>query len=172
MGTTVLSNTVVELPLNGRDWAQLTSLEPGVSTVRTQFPVGTTSVVANRGFGPQMTIAGTRPQMNNYRLDGISVVDYSGGSPSSVLAQTLGVDAIAEFSVVTSNHSAEHGRTSGGVINAITRSGTNSFHGNAYWFLRDEGWDARSATDPGVGNLPPFHRNQFGGTIGGHCCPN
>ena len=167
MGTTVLSNTVVELPLNGRDWAQLTSLEPGVSTVRTQFPVGATSVVANRGFGPQMTIAGTRPQMNNYRLDGISVVDYSGGSPSSVLAQTLGVDAIAEFSVVTSNHSAEYGRTSGGVINAITRSGTNSFHGNAYWFLRDEGWDARSATDPGVGNLPPFHRNQFGGTMGG-----
>ena len=79
-----------------------------------------------------MTISGTRPQLNNYRLDGISIVDYAGGAPGSVLGVALGVDAVAEFSVLTSNYSAEYGRTSGGVINAITRSGTNQIHGDAY----------------------------------------
>lgn len=166
VGTVVASETVVELPLNGRDWTQLTSLNPGVAPIYTQVPNGATAPRANRGFGAQLTIAGTRPQMNNYRVDGVSVVDYSGGSPGSVLAQSLGVDAIQEFSVITSNYSAEYGRTSGGVINAVTRSGTNTFHGDAYWFIRDEGLDARSYFDP-AGPLPPFHRNQFGGSVGG-----
>ena len=165
LGGLTNDTTIVELPLNGRDWGSLANLMPGVAAVsQIQQATGATVPKGNRGYGNQMTIAGTRPQMNNYRLDGISIVDYSGGTPASVIALTLGVDAIAEFSAITANQSAEYGRTSGGVINAITKAGTNQFHGDAYWFLRDEGWDARSATDT---KTLPFHRNQFGGSVGG-----
>lgn len=169
LGSLTNATTVAELPLNGRDWGALANLSPGVAAVQVQQTTGATVPKGNRGYGNQMTIAGTRPQMNNYRLDGISIVDYSGGTPASVISLTLGVDAIAEFSVVTSNHSAEYGRTSGGVINGITKSGTNQFHGDAYWFIRDEGFDARSATDK---STLPFHRNQFGGSIGGPIIKN
>jgi hypothetical protein len=161
----VSSQTVVELPLNGRDWTQLATLQPAVHLVTTQMPISANSNRSNRGFGSQLTISGTRPQLNNYRLDGVSIVDNAGGAPGSALGIALGVDAIAEFSVVTANHSAEYGRTSGGVINAITRSGTNKIHGDAYWFLRDEGVDARNFFDPA--KIPPFHRNQFGASAGG-----
>jgi hypothetical protein len=165
LGNVVNSTTVVELPLNGRDWAQLATLESGVNTLQTQITGGFTAPRGNRGFGTQLTISGTRPQMNNYRLDGISLVDYAGGAPGSVLGITLGVDAIGEFSVLTSNYSAEYGRTSGGVLNAVTRSGKNQFHGDAYWFIRDEGFDARGYFD--TASVPPFHRNQFGASAGG-----
>jgi outer membrane receptor protein involved in Fe transport len=157
-------NTIVELPLNGRDWTQLASLQPGVDTVQTQVQTGGTTSRGKRGDGVQMTISGTRSQLNNYRLDGISVMDYVNGSPGSALGVALGVDAIAEFSVLTANYSAEYGRTAGGVVNATTRSGTNQIHGTAYWFLRDEGFDAKNFFDNAI---PPFHRNQFGGSVGG-----
>lgn len=158
------STTVRELPLNGRDWSSLAVLQPGTLGIRTQ--IGTTGTVnrGNRGFGNQLSVSGHRPTENNYRVNGISVNDYSNGSPGSVAGAQLGVDAIQEFSVLTSNYTAEYGRTSGGVINAITRQGTNGFHGSAYWFLRDEGLDAKSFFDV---KKSPFHRNQFGGALGG-----
>src|SRR5437762_9720354 len=112
-----------------------------------------------------MTISGGRPTQNSYRLDGALVNDYSNAGPGSVLGQNLGVDAIQEFSVLTSNYSAEYGKTSGGVVNAVTRSGTNSFHGSAYEFLRNSALDARNFFDGPT--IPPFKRNQFGGAIGG-----
>lgn len=160
----VNSKTVVDLPLNGRDWTQLAALQPGVAGVITQQPNGANANRGNRGYGAQLSISGTRPQTNNYRLDGISIVDYAGGSPGSVLGIALGVDAVAEFSVLTANQSAEFGRTAGGVVNAVTRSGTNRFHGDAYWFMRDEDFDARGFFDT---STPPFHRNQFGASAGG-----
>src|SRR5579864_2578654 len=128
LGSSTLSGevegtTVRELPLNGRDWASLATLEPGVASVRAH-PQGTQ---ASRGLGMQMTISGNRPTQNSFRLDGALVNDYSNAGPGSVLGENLGVDAIEEFSVLTSNYSAEYGFTSGGVINAITRSGTNTF---------------------------------------------
>jgi outer membrane receptor protein involved in Fe transport len=158
------SNTIVELPLNGRDWTQLALLEPGVDRVQTQVQTGGTTSRGKRGNGVQLTISGTRSQLNNYRLDGVSLMDYINGSPGSALGIALGVDAVAEFSVVTANSSAEYGRTAGGVVNATTRSGTNQIHGTAYWFLRDEDFDARNFFDS---TLPPFHRNQFGASVGG-----
>src|SRR5438309_8011115 len=97
-----------------------------------------------RGFGNQLSISGGKPVQNNYRLDGVSLNDYANGAPGSVLGGNLGVDAIQEFSVLTSNYSAEYGKTSGGVVNAITRSGTNAFHGSAYEFLRNSALDARN----------------------------
>ena len=163
----VNATTVRELPLNGRSWTDLAQLQAGVSAIHTQpdFAAGTDR--GNRGFGQQLTISGARPQQNNYRLDGVSLNDYANGAPGSVLGGNLGVDAIEEFSVITSNYSAEYGKTSGGVVNAITRSGTNKIHGSAYEFLRNSKLDAKNYFDDPTQPIPPFKRNQFGGTIGG-----
>src|SRR5260370_20621809 len=99
----VTATTVRELPLNGRSWTDLAALQPGVSTIQTQPSFATGSDRGNRRFGQQLTISGARPQQNNYRLDGISLNDYANGAPGSVLGGNLGVDAIQEFSVLTSN---------------------------------------------------------------------
>src|SRR6202158_6310347 len=165
IGATVNATTVRELPLNGRSWTDLAALQPGVETIQTQPTFATGSDRGNRGFGQQLTISGARPQQNNYRLDGVSLNDYANGAPGSVLGGNLGVDAIQEFSVLTSNYSAEYGKTSGGVVNAITRSGTNAFHGSAYEFLRNSKLDAANFFERG--QRSPFKRNQFGGDIGG-----
>ncbi len=163
--------TVRELPLNGRSWTDLASLQPGVVTAESHLLNGD----QNRGFGAQISISGGRPQLNNYRLDGISINDYANGGPGSVLGGNLGVDAIQEFSVLTSNYSAEYGKTAGGVVNAITRSGTNQFHGSVYEFLRNSALDADNFFDNATCSKPPFtrkqcqppfKRNQFGASAG------
>jgi hypothetical protein len=169
ISATVEATTVRELPLNGRSWTDLAALQPGVDTIQTQPSFSSGADRGNRGFGQQLTISGARPQQNNYRLDGISLNDYANGAPGSVLGGSLGVDAIQEFSVLTSNYSAEYGKTSGGVINAITRSGTGAFHGSAYEFLRNSALDARNFFDDT--KIPSFKRNQFGGSIGGPIIP-
>lgn len=161
----VNSTTVRELPLNGRSWTDLANLQPGVDAVQTQSPFTQGANRGNRGFGSQITVSGARPQQNNYRLDGVSINDYANGASGSVMGGEMGVDAIQEFSVLTSNYSAEYGRTSGGVVNAITRSGTNQFHGTAYEFLRNSAFDARNFFDPS--QIPPFRRNEFGASAGG-----
>jgi len=168
----VTATTVRELPLNGRSWTDLAALQPGVETIQTQPSFATGSDRGNRGFGQQLTISGARPQQNNYRLDGVSLNDYANGAPGSVLGGNLGVDAIQEFSVLTSNYSAEYGKTSGGVVNAITRSGTNDFHGTAYEFLRNSTLDARNYFEDPTLAKAPFKRNQFGGGIGGPIIKN
>ncbi|HXM90576.1 MAG TPA: TonB-dependent receptor, partial [Candidatus Dormibacteraeota bacterium] len=147
ISATVQATTVRELPLNGRSWTDLAALQPGVDTIQTQPSFSSGADRGNRGFGQQLTISGARPQQNNYRLDGVSLNDYANGAPGSVLGGSLGVDAIQEFSVLTSNYSAEYGKTSGGVVNAITRSGTGAFHGSVYEFLRNSALDARNFFD-------------------------
>ena len=168
----VESHTVVDLPLNGRDWTSLTLLEPGVAQVVTQKALGVGNDRPNRGLGMDITVGGNRPQGNNYRLDGVSVNDYSSGGPGSITGGVMGVDAVQEFSVVTSNAPADYGKTAGGVINAASRTGTNSFHGTAYEFLRNSALDARNFFDTlrnssGQLVVPPFKRNQFGASAGG-----
>lgn len=163
---TVTANAVRELPLNGRDWTQLSLLQPGVTQVL-QSASGISNQRANRGLGSQLAIGGNRPQGNNYRLDGISINDYSNGGPGSVAGVVLGVDAVKEFSVITNNPSASYGRTTGGVINAITRSGTSQLHGSGFEFARNSTFDARNYFDPVGGTPPPLTRHQFGGSIGG-----
>src|ERR1700704_3451151 len=159
----VNGTTIRELPLNGRDWTQLATLEPGITSIRTQPAVGAGDR-GQRGFGTQMTVNGGRPAQNNYRLDGTSINDYSNSAPGSVLGADLGSDAVSEFSVLSSTYPAEYGRSSGGGINAITRSGTNEFHGSVYEFLRNSALDASNFFDT---KKPPFKRNQFGATAGG-----
>ena len=157
--------TIRELPLNARDWTVLAALEPGVAQIRTQDTPTNFLTRGNRGLGTQMTVSGGRPQQNNYRIDGISVNDYSNGGPGSALGIDLGVDAIQEFSVVTANAQADYGKTSSGVINAVTRQGTNTLHGSVYEFLRNSALDARNYFDPAT--IPPFRRNQFGAALVG-----
>jgi hypothetical protein len=158
VGKSVVENT----PLNGRDWTQLATLQAGVTGVQT----GSSSGGGNteRGFGAPISISGARPDQNSYRLDGISINDYSNGAPGSVLGDNLGIDAVEQVSVLGNNYPAEYGRTSGGVINAVTRSGTKAFHGDVYEFFRNSALDARNFFD---GRIPPFKRNQFGASAGG-----
>ena len=150
---------VTDLPLNGRSASDLATLEPGVASARTQ-----TTGQAQRGFGNEMTISGGRPRQNDSRLDGISVNDYANGPPASALGVNLGADAVEQFSVLTSNYPAQYGRSSGGIIGASTRSGTNDFHGDVFEYIRNSALDARNFFDTAK---PPFRRNQFGASAGG-----
>src|SRR5438552_1680598 len=161
-GGNVSSSTVLDSPLNGRDWTQLATLQAGVTGVQTGTAEGGGNM--ERGFGAALSISGARPDQNSYRLDGVTINDYSNGAPGSVLGDNLGVDAVQQFSVLGSNYPAQYGRTTGGVINAVTRSGTNVFHGSVYEFLRNSALDARNFFDA---RIPPFKRNQFGGSLGG-----
>jgi hypothetical protein len=159
--------TVQELPLNGRSWTDLAILQPGVHQSQDQPPI-TAGDRVKRGLGLELTISGARPQQNNYLLDGVNINDYANAGPGSVLGGNLGTDAVAEFSVLTTNYSTEYGRTSGGVVTATTKSGTNQFHGSAYEFFRNSALDAASFIDNANGNpKAPLHRNQYGGSAGG-----
>src|SRR6266705_615653 len=165
----ITSTTVRELPLNGRSWTDLATLQPGVNStlqIQTDFAVGGDR--GYRGFGNQITVAGARPEQNNFRLDGVSINDFNNAAPGSVLGGDMGVDAVQEFSVLTSNVSAEYGRTSGGVINAVTRAGTNQFHGGVYEFLRNDALDAANFFENAGGiKKASFRQNQFGVSAGG-----
>jgi hypothetical protein len=163
----VESQTILELPLNGRDWTSLATLNPGVNLIETQVDYAQ-SARGNRGFGAELTISGQRTTNNNYRLDGVSVNDYANSGPGNVIGAALGVDAIQEFSVLTGGFSAEYGKATGGVVNAITKSGTNSIHGDVYEFIRNSALDSRDYFSRS-GNIPlaQFRRNQFGASAGG-----
>jgi len=170
IGALTTETTIKELPLNGRSWSSLANLQPGVYQLHTQPDINTRDRFT-RGYGAQLSISGARPQQNNYRVDGISINDPANGGPGNVLGSNAGVDAISEFSVLTTNYSTEYGRASGGVINATTKSGTNQFHGSAYEFLRNSYLDAPNFFDPN-GVTPPFRRNQFGASAGGPIIKN
>jgi hypothetical protein len=167
LSANVEGTEIRELPLNGRDWASLATLQPGVIEARTHLDVTHVGGGGGRGFGDQLSVGGGRPTQNSYRLDGTLVNDYSNAGPGSVLGANLGVDAIQEFTVLTSNYSAEYGFTSGGVINAVTKSGTNTFHGSAFDFLRNDALDASNFFN-NASNLPknPLRQNQFGASGG------
>ena len=150
-----------DLPLNGRSFQQLALLQPGVNAVNTggNDPVG--------GRTPKISINGTRPEQSSFLLDGTDINDVYNKTPGSVGGVLLGVEAVLEFQVLTNSYSAEFGRSSGGVINAVTRSGGNLFHGSLFEFLRNSDLDAKNYFDPRNTPIPPFKRNQFGGVLGG-----
>src|SRR6202048_2504017 len=164
IGAITDETTIKELPLNGRSWSDLANLQPGVYQIHTQPGIETRDRFT-RGYGLQLSISGSRPQQNNYRVDGISINDPGNGGPGNVLGANAGVDAIAEFSVLTTNYSTEYGRASGGIINATTKSGTNQFHGAGYEFLRNSwvdapnSWAAKDASGTFIN--PQFSANRF-----------
>lgn len=156
------TSTVQNTPLNGRDWAALATLQAGVSSIQNGSATGGGNL--DRGFGAAVSVSGSRPDQNAYILDGISINDSTNGAPGSVLGDNLGIDAVEQVSVLGSNYPAAYGRTSGGVINVVTRAGTDAFHGSVYEFLRNSALDARNFFDGPT--IPPFKRNQFGGSAG------
>src|SRR5580765_3665802 len=130
-----------ELPLNGRDFTQLTLLQLGV----TSSP--TTAQAVDRGMGTQVSVAGARPNQISYQVDGADVNTQGNGAPGSAAGGMLGVDAVREFQVLVNNYSAEYGRSSGGIVVAVTRSGTNNLSGSVFEFGRNSTFDSRTYFD-------------------------
>ena len=160
----VSDQTMRDLPLNGRDMSQLILLNPGVT-----LSVNSTGGTSYSGYGKRISIAGMRGEDNIYVLDGGLIGDFRRHIPAGPSGSLLGLESTQEFQVLTNSLSAQYGRMLGGVFNAVSKSGTNEWHGDAYDYLRNSKLDAAKWEDNarGGGNKAPLHRNQFGGTFGG-----
>jgi Carboxypeptidase regulatory-like domain len=156
---------VKDLPLNGRSYDQLLTLNPGIVNYTSQRAGGIGT--SNSAVGNMFSSSGHRPQENLYLLNGVEFTSASeiNTTPGGVSGQLLGVDAVREFAVVKDTYGAEYGKRPGAQINIVTASGTNQFHGNVYEFVRNSALDARNFFDHG--SIPDFQRNVFGGSLGG-----
>ena len=155
---------VKDLPLNGRSFDNLITLNPGTSNITSNRSSTSTGGAQGNNF----SISGNREDFNLFLLNGIeytgvSTVDVS---PGGVSGQLLGVDAVREFNVLENTYGAEYGKRPGGQISLVTMSGANQFHGSVFEFVRNSFFDARNFFDQSIG-APPFKRNQFGGSAGG-----
>jgi Carboxypeptidase regulatory-like domain len=147
LGYTVTGSTIVDMPLNGRNWVTLQQIQPGV-------------MASSDRFGNNYSTNGSQTQQNSYLINGTDANDLPLNTPIVVPSP----DAIGEFQLVTNTINPEYGRNSGAILNAVIKSGTNSFHGSGFDFYRDTSMNTRNffAPKPAI-----FHQNQFGGTIGG-----
>ena len=149
LGVVIDTKQVENLPLNGRNVYQLVSLTPGVAV----DPSG------------RAAISGQASQNQYYGIDGVDNNNYSGTLASGqAYSLSPSPDAVQEFKVQTNNYSAEFGQSAGGVVNVITKSGTNQMHGSLYEFVRSQSLDAVNYF---AANRPPYLQNQFGGSLGG-----
>jgi hypothetical protein len=153
---------VKDLPLNGRSFDQLITLNVGTSN--------NSSNTLNNASWNGFSVAGKRPETNRFLING---VDWIGGNataqyitPYGVSGQLLGVEAVREFNLVANTYGAEYGKRAGGTVNIVTASGTNQLHGDVFEYLRNSAFDARNFFDATIGT-PPFKRHQFGGMLGG-----
>ena len=147
------------LPLNGRDLFSLAAQQTGANLNATQA-----SSITN-GLGLALSVNGARSNQNSFRLDGIYINDASHSVPGSASGRLLGLENVQELRLVTSPFSAEYGQTAGGVLTAVSKSGTNTWHGSAYEFARNSRLDARNFFD--LEEAPPLSRHQFGGLLSG-----
>jgi len=159
----------VELPLNGRNYADLALL----STNTIKSPIANSFAANGTPREGAFNVNGMRSTYNNFLLDGLDNNAY-GTSNQGYSSQTVqpSPDAIAEFKVITTNYSAEYGRVGGAVINAVMKSGTNEFHGTAYDFVRNTVLNAGGYEFAQPFIKPPLNRNQFGTTVGGPIVKN
>jgi hypothetical protein len=155
------------LPLNGRSYTDLLPIQPGVSPVSTLLPNSVIMAGVTGGLSPSgdlnpgnLSIDGQRESSNGFLVNGIDVQEHMNGGTSIV----ANLDSIEEFRVLTNNFDPEYGNYNGGMVTVITKSGSDSFHGNVFEFLRNTALDARGYFDP---SRASFRQNQFGGTIGG-----
>ncbi|HME00775.1 MAG TPA: carboxypeptidase-like regulatory domain-containing protein [Terriglobia bacterium] len=151
-----------DLPLNGRSFDNLITLNPGTINYSAMKSAETST-----SNGNTFSVAGRRTAENLFVLNGI---EYTGSSqlaitPGGVSGELLGIDAVREFNVLTDTYPAEYGKRAGAQVSAVTQSGTNALHGSMYEFLRNSALDARNFF--AQGSIPPFHQNQFGGAAGG-----
>jgi hypothetical protein len=154
--------TVEELPLRDRDLMQLTYLQPGVMK-------STSGSGVFSGMGEKITVAGARHTQNLFLLDGVSNTDFS-NNPQGASGAYTGAETVKEFQIITNNYSAEYQSTAGGIVSAVTKSGTNTIHGSGFWTMRNDNLDANSfGNNRSVPFVPKrdFSRNQFGGSLGG-----
>jgi hypothetical protein len=157
LGEVISAETMTDLPLNGRNYVQLASLTVGVVN---------TSVGQNGNSigGPNAFVSnGSRGDLNNFLLDGIDNNDNAFGT----ILVSSNVDALQEFKIQTNSYSAEFGRSGGAAINAVTKSGTNSYHGDVFEFFRNAALDARNYFEDPASKKASFKQNQFGGVLGG-----
>jgi len=166
LGQVVSSKQITELPLNGRDYVQLASLTTGV--VRTN--TGTNGNIGGSSTGGQNSFVanGARGTLNNFLLDG---VDNNSNDNGGFVLRTS-VDAIEEFKIQTNSFSSEFGRSGGAAINAVIKSGTNSYHGSLFEFFRNSALDARDFFEDPTQKKASFKQNQFGGTFSGPILKN
>ena len=167
IGQTIESKQVTDIPLNGRSYTDLLAVQAGVSPVTTSGAGNTSS---GGGFGTvpaagqvntgQFSIHGQRESDNAFYLNGASVQETIGQQAGII----PNLDSIAEFRILSSNVDPEYGSFTGGIINVVTKSGTNAFHGNIFEFFRNTHLDARNYFSP---ERATFHQNQYGGTLGG-----
>jgi hypothetical protein len=155
----VSGKTLEALPLNGRNYTDLALLQPGVLA----YPNRDGGSVVAHGLG--MSVNGQDPRANVYLLDGTLLNDFTNGPAGSAAGTSLGLESVREFRVETNAYSAEFGRNAGGQVNVLTKSGSNSTSGTAYYFHRNEALDARNFFD--TAGKPEFQRHQFGTTLGG-----
>jgi hypothetical protein len=160
----VNEHDVKDLPLNGRSFDTLLTLNPGTANTT----VNRSSTSTGAGLGNTFSVSGSREDYNIFLLNGI---EYTGVSTADVIpgglsGQLLGVDAVREFNVVENGYGVEYGKRTGAQVSLVTMSGTNEFHGTLFEFLRNNIFDARNFFDQ-VSSTPPFRRNQYGAAAGG-----
>ena len=156
-GGLIATEQIEGLPLNGRSYVELASLTPGVQLTQTGGQ-GTST-----GFGAKLSVNGSRYTANLFTHDGTNLNDQF-SQAGSASGNVLGVEAVREFQVLTNSFSAEYGHHTGGVINAATKSGTNTVHGSGFEFHRGDSLDSKNYFDTAK---PPFQRNQYGFSLGG-----
>jgi len=166
LGSVVNEQSMSDLPLNGRNYVDLTMLQPGVNP-QTLATTGGTATASGSWFSAN----GAPVRSNNFMLDGAPVVNGGGSSAASEAGTTLGVDGIREYKVVTSAFSAEYGMVMGSQTVMVSKNGTNIWHGDLFEYMRNRALDARNFFDyqatAGGRRLPLFQRNNFGGSFGG-----
>ena len=154
IGALVDQKQIQQLPLNARDIQQLATIQPGVQS----------QAAYNGLYGANISVRGSRPEQNRYLLNGVDAGTTFGTSPVSAANIIMGVEGLQEFKVLTSDYSAAYGGKQGGVVNMVTKAGTNAFKGSAYEFHRDDSTESRNYFATSV---PPFKRDQFGASFGG-----
>jgi len=166
MGEVITGKTMTAVPLNGRAYTDLLALQPGVSPYNATDTgtggIGDRPVDGGLNAGNQ-SVNGQREAANGFMVNGSNVEE--GKNNGTAIIPNL--DSIAEFRIITNNFDAEYGNYSGGQINVVTKSGTNSFHGSGFEFLRNTALDAKNYYSLPTDKTPVFRQNQFGGTFGG-----
>ena len=165
-GSVIDQKKIVELPLNGRDYNQLALLSPGV--------LPGTPRLASVNFKGVLNVNGNRTFNNVFLLDGVDNISYSNSfRGENVQLVQPSIEALQEFKIQTNAYSAEYGRSSGAVVNATIKSGTNTIRGSVYEFLRNDHLDANNFFSNALGApKPKRERNQFGGAAGGPLVKN